>query len=81
MVGKEVVDDTSSGGSSSSSQCSSPPPAGDLDVAVVANYISQRQQVFPAVEGRIKIISSAPGLQRLSDALVTLVPLMLLLWT
>lgn len=73
-MGGEVVDDNSS--CSSSSESSSAPPAGDLDVSVVANYISQKQQVFPAVEGRIKIISSAPGLQRLPAALV---PLLLLL--
>lgn len=72
-------DNSTSSSSISSSQASSALPAGDLDVSVVANYISQKQWVFPAVEGRIKIISSAPGLQRLSAALVPLVPLLLLL--
>lgn len=51
--------------------------SGDLDVSVVSDYISQKQQVFPTVEGRIKIFSSADGLQRPSAALV---PLLLLLW-
>lgn len=49
-------------------------------MSVVSDYISQKQQVFPAVEGRIKIFSSADGLQRPSATLVPLVPLLLLLW-
>ncbi|XP_056150827.1 5'-nucleotidase [Lampris incognitus] len=33
--------------------------SGDLDIAVVANYITERKKVHPSVEGRIKIFNSA----------------------
>ncbi|KAG7220186.1 hypothetical protein INR49_018407 [Caranx melampygus] len=51
--------------------------SGDLDITVVSNYITQRQKVYPAVEGRIKIYNSAPGLSGLTMSLV----LLGLLWT
>lgn len=55
-------------------------PAGHLDVSVVSNYIMQRKQVYPAVEGRIKIYNSASALGGQSALLVLLVSLVLL-WT
>lgn len=51
--------------------------SGDLDLSVVSNYISQRQRVYPLVEGRIKVWSSAPGLQGPTVLLI----LMALLWS
>ncbi|XP_016305317.1 5'-nucleotidase [Sinocyclocheilus anshuiensis] len=35
--------------------------SGDLDIAVVASYISERKRVHPAVEGRIQFTSSCIG--------------------
>uniref|UniRef100_A0A673KT77 5'-nucleotidase n=1 Tax=Sinocyclocheilus rhinocerous TaxID=307959 RepID=A0A673KT77_9TELE len=35
--------------------------SGDLDIAVVASYISERKRVHPAVEGRIQFTSSGIG--------------------
>ncbi|XP_026050863.1 5'-nucleotidase-like [Carassius auratus] len=35
--------------------------SGDLDIAVVASYISERKRVHPAVEGRIQFASSSIG--------------------
>lgn len=57
---------------------SSASPSGDLDISVVSSYVSQRKQVFPAVEGRIKIYNSAAGRQRPTPLLVSLVSLVLL---
>nr|XP_046228876.1 snake venom 5'-nucleotidase-like [Scatophagus argus] len=54
--------------------------SGDLDISVVSNYIMQRRQVYPSVEGRIRIFNSAPGLQGQTSPLVLLVSLGLL-WT
>ncbi|XP_040921150.1 5'-nucleotidase [Toxotes jaculatrix] len=51
--------------------------SGDLDISVVSNYITQRKNVYPSVEGRIKIYSSASGLRGQTTALV----LLGLLWT
>ncbi len=34
---------------------------GDLDIAVIASYISERKRVHPAVEGRIQFTSSCIG--------------------
>lgn len=36
---------------------------GDLDIAVVASYITERKRVHPAVEGRIQFASSCIGLR------------------
>ncbi|XP_068454797.1 5'-nucleotidase isoform X2 [Clinocottus analis] len=47
--------------------------SGDLDISVVSNYIAQKKNVYPAVEGRIRISNAA-------SALVPLVPLVPLLW-
>ncbi|XP_046877128.1 5'-nucleotidase isoform X3 [Hypomesus transpacificus] len=35
--------------------------SGDLDIAVLASYISERKKVHPAVEGRIRMFSSSSG--------------------
>uniref|UniRef100_A0A672K2Y9 5'-nucleotidase n=1 Tax=Sinocyclocheilus grahami TaxID=75366 RepID=A0A672K2Y9_SINGR len=35
--------------------------SGDLDIAVIASYISERKRVHPAVEGRIRFSSSCIG--------------------
>ncbi|XP_026197761.1 5'-nucleotidase [Anabas testudineus] len=51
--------------------------SGDLDISVVSSYISKRKQVYPSVEGRIKIYNSASGLRGLAAPLV----LLGLLWT
>lgn len=51
---------------------------GDLDISVLSNYITHRKNVYPAVEGRIKIYNAAPGLP--TSPLVLLVPLGLF-WT
>ncbi|KAJ8008908.1 hypothetical protein DPEC_G00083310 [Dallia pectoralis] len=40
--------------------------SGDMDIAVVAAYITERQRVHPAVEGRIKIFNSATGPRQMS---------------
>ncbi|AWP20469.1 putative 5'-nucleotidase-like isoform 2 [Scophthalmus maximus] len=53
--------------------------SGDLDISVMSEYIAQRKKVYPSVEGRIKIYSSASGPQGRTAALV-LLPLTLL-WT
>ncbi|XP_050960426.1 5'-nucleotidase [Labeo rohita] len=37
--------------------------SGDLDIAVVASYITERKRVHPAVEGRIQFASSCIGLR------------------
>ncbi|XP_043075178.1 5'-nucleotidase [Puntigrus tetrazona] len=37
--------------------------SGDLDLAVVASYISERKRVHPALEGRIQFTSSCIGLR------------------
>ncbi|XP_072534748.1 5'-nucleotidase [Salminus brasiliensis] len=50
--------------------------SGDLDIAVVAGYISERKRVHPAVEGRIRIFNSAIGHQSPVMALL----LFALLW-
>lgn len=55
------------------------PSVGDLDISVVSRFISQRRQVFPAVEGRISVFGSASG-PELSSALVLLGALVQL-WT
>ncbi|KAM9840335.1 snake venom 5'-nucleotidase-like [Aulostomus maculatus] len=47
--------------------------SGDLDISVVSKYITQRQKVYPSVEGRIKIYNSASGLQSQTVLLVLLV--------
>ncbi|XP_056283485.1 5'-nucleotidase isoform X2 [Pseudoliparis swirei] len=49
--------------------------SGDLDISVVSDFISQRQKVYPAVEGRIRFYTSGAA------RLVPLVPLVPLLWT
>ncbi|XP_022625844.1 5'-nucleotidase-like [Seriola dumerili] len=46
--------------------------SGDLDITVVSNYIVQRKEVYPSVEGRIKILNSAPGRQGQTASLVLL---------
>ncbi|KAM4633706.1 5'-nucleotidase [Polymixia lowei] len=51
--------------------------SGDLDIAVVASYITERKKVHPSVEGRIRLSSSASG--RRGDA--ALLFLLALLWT
>ncbi|KAK1805519.1 hypothetical protein P4O66_019822, partial [Electrophorus voltai] len=35
--------------------------SGDLDISVIASYMSERKRVHPFVEGRIRIFNSAPG--------------------
>lgn len=50
---------------------------GDLDISVVANYISKRKKVYPSLEGRIKVFSSSSGLQANTAPLVLLVSLVL----
>lgn len=54
--------------------------SGDLDISVVAKYITQRQTVYPYVEGRIKFYNSSSGLRAQATPLVLLVSLVLL-WT
>ncbi|XP_047430370.1 5'-nucleotidase [Mugil cephalus] len=51
--------------------------SGDLDISVVASYISKRKKVYPSREGRIEILNS--GLQVKTSPLVLLVSL--LLWS
>lgn len=55
-------------------------PPGDLDISVVSDYIKKRKQVYPAVEGRIKIYNCASGLWGQPAPLVLLVSLVLR-WT
>ncbi|KAF7667827.1 hypothetical protein LDENG_00045510 [Lucifuga dentata] len=52
--------------------------SGDLDLTVLADYITERKKVYPSVEGRIKLYNSATKLQ--TTSLVLLVSLGLL-WT
>ncbi|KAF7644508.1 hypothetical protein LDENG_00219920 [Lucifuga dentata] len=52
--------------------------SGDLDVSVLAKYISDRKTIYPSVEDRMTIVSAAPGMQ--TSSLVLLVSLGLL-WT
>lgn len=47
--------------------------SGDLDIAVVSNYIAARDRVYPTVEGRIRVYNSAP--RRSLSSLVLLVSL------
>lgn len=54
--------------------------SGDLDISTVSNYIKQRKQVYPYVEGRIKIYNSVSGLWGQTTPLLLLVSLGLL-WT
>ncbi|KAM6915487.1 snake venom 5'-nucleotidase-like [Xenentodon cancila] len=51
--------------------------SGELDLSVLSNYITQRQRVYPSVEGRIKVYNSASGPQTTPLALLVL----LLLWS
>ncbi|TRY59156.1 hypothetical protein DNTS_032405, partial [Danionella cerebrum] len=44
--------------------------SGDLDISVVASYISERKRVHPAVEGRIRFSSSSARLQTLTSLLL-----------
>ncbi|XP_010881087.1 5'-nucleotidase isoform X1 [Esox lucius] len=39
---------------------------GDMDIAVLQRYITERKKVHPAVEGRIKIFNSASGPRHMS---------------
>ncbi|XP_029451350.1 5'-nucleotidase [Rhinatrema bivittatum] len=52
--------------------------SGDLDIAIVSNYINKMGQVYPAVEGRIQFSSGNPlhGSLRLAYAVVFLMLLM-----
>lgn len=50
--------------------------SGDLDISVVSSYITQRKKVYPSVEGRIRISSSAAGHRPL-----VLLVLLVLLWS
>ncbi|KAM3602252.1 uncharacterized protein V6R79_000687 [Siganus canaliculatus] len=52
--------------------------SGDLDISVVSHYITQRKNVYPSIEGRIKVHNAAPGPP--APKLVLLV-LLGLLWT
>ncbi|XP_076010988.1 snake venom 5'-nucleotidase-like [Genypterus blacodes] len=45
---------------------------GELDISVVANYITERKAVFPGVEVRIMFTSAAAGLQGRTSSLVLL---------
>ncbi|KAK2855849.1 hypothetical protein Q5P01_004584 [Channa striata] len=54
--------------------------SGDLDITVVSNYISKKQQVYPSVEGRIKLYNAGSGLKGQTAPLVLMVSLGLL-WT
>ncbi|XP_054474500.1 snake venom 5'-nucleotidase-like [Anoplopoma fimbria] len=54
--------------------------SGNLDISVVSNYITQKEKVYPSVEGRIKIYNSASGQTAPLVLLVSLVSLGLL-WT
>ena len=64
---------------------------GDLDIAVVGNYISEMKRVYAAVEGRIIFINSKSGpvsatnVTRPSSAsashVTRLLPLLGLVWT
>lgn len=51
---------------------------GDLDISVVSRYITQRKQVYPSVEGRIKLYNSAAGLEGQTASLIFMVSLVLL---
>ncbi|XP_029351663.1 5'-nucleotidase isoform X1 [Echeneis naucrates] len=46
--------------------------SGDLDISVVAKYITHRGKIYPPVEGRVSFSSSAPGLQGRSAAVAFL---------
>ncbi|KAI4899627.1 hypothetical protein NFI96_001498 [Prochilodus magdalenae] len=46
--------------------------SGDLDISVLASYISERKRVHPAVEGRIRFVSSASGLPSTTATLMLL---------
>uniref|UniRef100_A0A3P8PLC4 5'-nucleotidase n=2 Tax=Astatotilapia calliptera TaxID=8154 RepID=A0A3P8PLC4_ASTCA len=52
--------------------------SGDLDISVVSRYITQRKQVYPSVEGRIKLYNSAAGLEGQTASLIFMVSLVLL---
>ncbi|XP_017295470.1 5'-nucleotidase [Kryptolebias marmoratus] len=54
--------------------------SGDLDISVVADYIKQKQRVYPSIEGRIKVFSSARGLKVQTCPLV-LLGLLALVWS
>lgn len=45
---------------------------GDLDISVVAGYISERKRVHPAVEGRIQFSSSCAGLRGYTSTVLLL---------
>ncbi|KAG9282448.1 5'-nucleotidase [Astyanax mexicanus] len=53
--------------------------SGDLDIAVVAGYITERKRVHPAVEGRIRFYSSFNSAIRLQSPVMALM-LCALLW-
>ncbi|XP_056336918.1 5'-nucleotidase [Danio aesculapii] len=46
--------------------------SGDLDISVVAGYISERKRVHPAVEGRIQFSSSCAGLRGYTSSVLLL---------
>ncbi|XP_077949498.1 5'-nucleotidase isoform X2 [Gasterosteus aculeatus] len=55
--------------------------SGSLDLSVVSDYITRKQKVYPAVEGRVKIYNSASGPPAPLVALVLVVLLWTVCWT
>ncbi|XP_060947416.1 5'-nucleotidase [Limanda limanda] len=51
--------------------------SGDLDISVVSRFITQRQKVYPPVEGRVRIHNSASG----GQGRAALVVFLSLLWS